>query len=108
LSLAAGWWIAKSGGLPSTPVGKLGTAIVLTCPLFFSGIVFSTLLSKHSRISTVMCVNLLGAMCGGILEYNSMYFGFHFLYILAIVLYACGLVSTLSFPVKVRVPYMQA
>jgi hypothetical protein len=104
LSLAAGWWIAKSGGLPSTPVGKLGTAIVLTCPLFFSGIVFSTLLSKHSRISTVMCVNLLGAMCGGILEYNSMYFGFHFLYILAIALYACGLLSTLSFPVKVRVP----
>jgi len=32
-------------------------------------------------------VNLFGAMCGGLLEYNSMYFGFAFLYLLAIGFY---------------------
>jgi hypothetical protein len=42
-----------------------------------------------------MAINLLGAMCGGVLEYNSMYFGFHFLYLLAIGLYALSFVSTL-------------
>jgi hypothetical protein len=96
-SLAAGWWIARSGGLPSTTVGRIGTAIILTCPLFFSGIVFSVLLSRQTHISSVMSMNLMGAMCGGILEYNSMYFGFHFLYLLALCLYAAALLSGLTF-----------
>src|ERR1700730_14470160 len=96
-SLAVGWWIAKGGGLPSTIAGRVGTAVVLTCPLFFSGIVFSTLLSTQSRISSVMSMNLMGAMCGGILEYNSMYFGFHFLYLLALGLYAAALLFGLTF-----------
>lgn len=96
-SLAVGWWIAKGGGLPSTTTGRVGTAIVLTCPLFFSGIVFSALLSSQSRISSVMSMNLMGAMCGGILEYNSMYFGFQFLYLLGIGLYAAALLSGLAF-----------
>ena len=34
-----------------------------------------------------MAANLLGAMCGGLLEYNAMYFGFRFLYLLAAILY---------------------
>jgi hypothetical protein len=97
LSLSLGWWVAKSGGLPSTAVGRLGTAIVLTCPLFFSGIIFSELLSRQTRISSAMSMNLLGAMCGGILEYNSMYFGFRFLYVLAMGLYAAALLSGLIF-----------
>ena len=32
-------------------------------------------------------MNLFGAMCGGLLEYNSMYFGFQFLYLMAAGLY---------------------
>jgi hypothetical protein len=104
LSLIVGWWIANHGGLPSTTVGRLGTALVLTCPLFFSGIVFSVLLSTVPRISSAMSMNLLGAMCGGILEYNSMYFGFRFLYILAIVLYTSAFLSGLSFRRAVPVP----
>ena len=97
VSLAVGWWVATSGGLSSTTAGRIGTAVMLTCPLFFSGIVFSTLLSAESRISSVMSMNLMGAMCGGILEYNSMYFGFHFLYLLALGLYAAALLSGLAF-----------
>jgi hypothetical protein len=37
-------------------------------------------------------VSLLGAMAGGVLEYNSMYFGFQSLYWLALALYAAGLI----------------
>jgi hypothetical protein len=95
-SLAFGWWIAKTGGLPSTNLGRFGTAALLTCPLFFSGLIFSTLLSTQSRISSVMSLNLAGAMCGGILEYNSMYFGFRFLYLLAMALYAAALLSNIA------------
>jgi len=92
-SLGFGWWIARAGGLPSTDLGRVGTLVVLTCPLFFSGIVFSALLSAEHRISSVMAVNLMGTMCGGILEYNSMYFGFRFLYVLALGLYLAALVT---------------
>lgn len=39
-----------------------------------------------------MAVNLLGAMTGGLLEYNSMYLGFRALYLVAIGLYAAAFV----------------
>ena len=39
-----------------------------------------------------MAVNLLGAMLGGLLEYNSMYFGFRFLYLLAMSFYVLALI----------------
>jgi spermidine synthase len=88
LSLGFGWIIARTGGLPSTPMGRFATAVVLTCPIFFSGIVFSTLVASRGTMSAIMAVNLLGAMLGGLLEYNSMYFGFQFLYLIAMILYA--------------------
>jgi spermidine synthase len=91
-SLSIGWFVAKGGGLSSTPMGRVATAVVLTCPMFFSGIVFSTLLASEGEISSIMAINLLGAMCGGLLEYNSMYFGFQFLYLLAMACYFLALV----------------
>jgi hypothetical protein len=95
-SLALGLWIAKAGGLPSTAVGRLETAVVLTSPLFFSGIVFSSLLSSNKDMTGIMAINLLGAICGGLLEYNSMYFGFQFLYLIAFGCYALALLSSIS------------
>src|SRR5262249_17516536 len=49
-SLALGWYVEKTGGFPSTPVGRLETVVILTCPIFFSGIVFSTLLASGEAI----------------------------------------------------------
>ncbi len=86
-TLLVGWWIARTGGFASTLTGRIATTIVLTCPMFFSGMVFSSLLSLRGRISAIMAVNILGAMFGGLLEYNSMYFGLQFLYPLAGTLY---------------------
>ena len=96
-SLALGWHVANSGGFTSTPLGRLETAVVLTVPMLFSGIVFSTLLSSKGQVSGMMAMNLLGAICGGLLEYNSMYFGFRFLYLMAIGCYLLAFVSQLAF-----------
>jgi hypothetical protein len=93
VSLAIGWSVAGSGGFSSTVFGRLETAAVLTCPLFFSGIAFSTLLSTRGQVSGIMAMNLLGAVCGGLLEYNSMYFGFRSLYLLAMLCYVMAFVS---------------
>jgi spermidine synthase len=96
-ALAIGWLVARSGGFASSPLGRLETAIVLTCPLFFSGIVFSTLLSSKGQVSGLMATNLLGAICGGLLEYNSMYFGFRSLYVVAMGCYLLAFASEMLF-----------
>jgi spermidine synthase len=91
--LLLGWAVARSGGLPSTTMGRLGAAILLTSPLFFSGIVFSSLLQSDKGLHGAMAMNILGALCGGLLEYNSMYFGFQSLYLMAIGCYVLAFVS---------------
>jgi hypothetical protein len=95
-AVAAGWFVAKSGGFASTPLGRLETIVVLTGPLLFSGIVFSTLLTAEGKVSSMMAMNLLGAICGGLLEYNSMYFGFRWLYLAAMGCYIMAFVSDLA------------
>jgi hypothetical protein len=60
---------------------------VLTLPLFFSGFAFSSELKKSASVAIALSSNLLGAMLGGFLEYNSMYFGYRSLYILALIMY---------------------
>jgi hypothetical protein len=85
--------VSRHGGFASSSAGKLAAVALLTSPMFFSGIVFSTLLAKTKNISGVMAMNLLGAMTGGLLEYNSMYFGFRFLYLLAIFVYVLSISS---------------
>jgi hypothetical protein len=97
-AISAGWLVAESGGFASTPLGRLGTIVMLTCPVLFSGIVFSTLLTTKGNVSSMMAMNLLGAICGGLLEYNSMYFGFRWLYLAAMGCYILAFVSDLALP----------
>jgi hypothetical protein len=92
-SLALGYALVRRGGFAPSASGRLAAAALLTCPMFFSGIIFSTLLRSGGSIARIMAANLLGAMLGGFLEYNAMYFGFGFLYLLAMGLYALALVS---------------
>jgi hypothetical protein len=99
-ALAVGWLAARSGGFVSTPIGRLETAALLSLPLLFSGIVFSTLLSARGGISGIMAMNLLGAIVGGLLEYNSMYLGFQALYLIAMGSYVLAFVSEWIFTNK--------
>jgi SAM-dependent methyltransferase len=91
-SLLAGWMMAGQGGFGASMTGRVATVALLTSPMFFSGIVFSTLLRGRQAIAAVMAANLSGAMLGGLLEYNSMYFGFRFMYLLALGFYALAFV----------------
>ena len=96
VSLAAGVLLARAGGLDPTTGGRLGTVAVLSCPVFFSGILFARLLRSEDNVAGAMAVNLLGAMGGGLLEYNAMYFGFQFLYWLAAGLYLIAFLWALA------------
>jgi hypothetical protein len=72
-------------------LAKIIMPIGLTLPLFFSGLAFSSELDKSGDIGSALYSNLLGAMLGGFLEYNSMYFGFRSLYLFAFLMYLFAL-----------------
>ena len=91
-SLLVGYFLATSHGewTFGSPLMQLAlSCVVLTIPLFFAGIIFSSLIGEaRINISTAFAYNLMGALFGGVMEYNSMYFGFAFLYLLALGFYA--------------------
>jgi hypothetical protein len=99
-SLGRGWYVSRAGGFAPTMAGKLAAVALLSLPIFFSGILFARFLDTGVSIGGAMAVNLLGAMVGGLLEYNSMYFGFRFLYGLAAALYACAFVLAWRAPAR--------
>ena len=93
-SLLIGYFAARDHTLfafASPTLSLIVVSVLLTVPLFFSGFIFSGLISRAGvNISTALAYNLIGALFGGLMEYNSMYFGFAFLYLLAIGFYALG------------------
>lgn len=68
-------------------ISKWGKVIILTLPILFAGCAFSTILKQTRSFSSLLGANLLGAMVGGLLEYNAMYFGYNVLNILAAFFY---------------------
>jgi len=91
-SLLVGYFSARDHALvafASPWLSLLVACVLLTVPLFFSGMVFSGLIGRAGvNVSTALAFNLMGALFGGLMEYNSMYFGFAFLYLLAMGFYA--------------------
>lgn len=92
-TLYIGYTVMTHGGLPVTAWGKIWTCVILTCPIFFSGMIFSYSLQVGGNISEAMTANLLGAICGGLLEYLSMCLGFAALGLLAMALYGMSLAA---------------
>ena len=96
ISLVAGIGLtfADLSGMPLR-ANQIAMTAVLTLPLFFSGFAFSTELKRSVSVAIALSSNLLGAMLGGFLEYNSMYFGFRSLYFIAIIMYGLAFLGSL-------------
>jgi spermidine synthase len=83
--------VAISGGISAgfaIPVPKVTLTLALTLPLCFSGIIFSSELARGADLSRALGANLFGAMLGGFLEYNAMYFGYSSLTWFGLAIYA--------------------
>ena len=95
-SLIAGMYIISVNLSSVAPWLSRGImTLVLTVPLFFSGFAFSAELRKSASVAVALSSNLLGAMLGGFLEYNSMYFGFRSLYFIALLMYAIAFLGSM-------------
>ena len=79
-------------GALSSITQKILTPAILTIPIFFSGLAFSKQLSVEKTISIALSSNILGAIFGGLLEYNSMYFGYRSLYVLGFLMYLAAFI----------------
>jgi spermidine synthase len=100
--LLVGYTVAIHGSIPASSLPERALLVaILVGPLFFSGLVFSTLLKGTENVSGAMAYNLMGAMLGGALEYNSMRFGFSSLYLIALGLYGLAWITML--PITKRV-----
>ena len=94
ISLFVGYLFSKFGfDILGNETFNFLLPIILTLPLLFSGLAFSKELSQLNSASQALSANILGAMLGGFLEYNSMYFGLTFLYYLAGFLYFLAFMS---------------
>jgi hypothetical protein len=103
-ALGASLWmsygrVTPAGGEWTTRLVRTG---IVTLPLFFAGVAFSTELARSTSVGIALGSNLLGAMLGGCLEYNAMYFGYRSLYVVAMGVYAAALVTSLAFPARPR------
>ena len=97
LSIFLGYYFSSYGfDLIQKDIIKILFPLILALPILFSGLAFSKELFKLNSVSQALSANILGAMFGGFLEYNSMYFGFSFLYIIAGFLYLSAFVFSLS------------
>lgn len=71
----------------------LSSIVLLTLPLFFSGMIFSELLRRAGETSRPLASNLTGSVFGGMLEYTSILWGVQSLYVTATVIYALGFLT---------------
>ncbi len=70
----------------------LSAILISLLPIFFANLIFSSHFSNQNNAEISFGLNMIGAICGGLLEYLSMLYGYHFLlyvigacYLLAII-----------------------
>jgi len=88
ISLLAVWWLG-AGTLNQFSLltrGILG-GLLFALPVFFAGVIVSTLLKRAQDVPGALGSNILGSVVGGCLEYLSMYAGLRKMTLLAIALY---------------------
>jgi hypothetical protein len=94
LSLAVAYLfpLGNLGSLPPMP-RALSAMILLSLPLFFSGLIFSESLRKAGEAAGPLASNLTGSVVGGALEYTSLMWGIKNMYLVGFVVYVGALLA---------------
>jgi len=71
--LLVSWWVTRTGG---AELGVGAGLVLYALPLFLSAHLFSTALRDSASISSALSANLFGLVCGGLLSFHSMVFGY--------------------------------
>jgi hypothetical protein len=76
-------------------VRALTSMVLLSLPLFFSGLIFSESLRRAREAARPLASNLSGSVAGGVLEYGALLWGIKSLYVIAALLYGGALLAFL-------------
>ncbi|MFH1857683.1 MAG: hypothetical protein ABH845_02090, partial [Candidatus Omnitrophota bacterium] len=94
ISLIANWALPPTLFLNLPPLAKGSLSVAfMSLPIFFAGILFSSLFSQTKDRSGAIASNLMGAMVGGMTECFSFLIGIKALLIVAVLFYLCALIS---------------
>ena len=88
LSLVAGWVLSADGHL-----SRVWALILVSCPIFFAGLMFSRQIVDSPSLNEAFSANLLGSILGGFLEYLSLAVGIRNLYLVSLCLYLCAFLA---------------
>jgi hypothetical protein len=92
-------------------LGELGKWLVggllVGLPVLFAAVVFATLFRETEDAARALAFNVMGAVCGGVLEYSSMVFGIKALYLVAALAYTGAWLSARRYAAG-RVPAVPA
>jgi hypothetical protein len=82
-------WFFSAGTLNALPLLQRGVVagLLYALPVFFAGVIFSTLLSRRADTSATLGSNLCGSVLGGLLEYLSTLVGMKAIGLLALAIY---------------------
>jgi hypothetical protein len=88
-------WVVPQASLLTLPLIPrfLGATALAFAPVFLANLVFAQRFRGVADSTTAFGANLLGALCGGLLEYLSMITGFRFLLIVVAALYGLAFLS---------------
>ena len=81
------YMIKPSSFLQNNILSKIFAMLIVSLPIFFSGLIFATSFKKVKDIHSAFGSNILGAVLGGSLEYSSLIFGIKSLYLIALTAY---------------------
>jgi len=105
-SLILGLWLLSNADLFLSETGKVVNTVMVTLPILFSGLAFSTMLKRAESVTAAMGMNLLGSMLGGALEYHAIFLGYRALYPIAIAVYLlawlCMVKNLVESPVSIK------
>ena len=98
-ALVVAWAIppARLAGLQAVP-RYAAAALLSFAPIFLANLLFARLYRDRPRPALAFGVNLVGAVCGGALEYASLVVGYRALFLVALGLYALAALAVRATP----------
>jgi hypothetical protein len=92
ITITINFIIKTSSFLQNNLISKIFAIVIVSLPVFFSGVIFATSFKNVKDIHSAFGSNILGAILGGSLEYGSLIFGIKSLYIIAFIVYLLSLI----------------
>ena len=71
----------------------IGSCLLVFAPILFAAVIFAGAFSRTEEPDRALGINIAGAMVGGLAEYSSMFLGFQYVVLVAILFYTLSAIG---------------